>query len=66
MIGMKRISVFIAERQLARLQALGEEYGQPYAELIREALNAYLRERDAETAVRQKAERKRVAARKRP
>ena len=66
MTGMKRISVFIAERQLARLQALGEEYGQPYAELIREALNAYLREKDAETAVRQKAERKRVAARKRP
>ena len=66
MLGMKRISVFIAERQLARLQALGEEYGQPYAELIREALNAYLRQKDAEAAVRQKAERKRVAARKRP
>jgi len=65
-LGMKRISVFIAERQLARLQALGEEYGQPYAELIREALNAYLRQKDAEAAVRQKAERKRAATRKRP
>ena len=65
MTGMKRISVFIAERQLAQFRALGKEYGQPYAELIREALNVYLRERDAETAVRQKAERKRAATRKR-
>ena len=61
---MKRISVFIAERQYERFQELSRTYGQPYAELIREALNDYLQRREAPGAAK-KAERKRADTRRR-
>ena len=60
---MKRISVFIPERQLEQFQKLGSAEDRPYSELIREALSQYLRRHDASVA---KAGRKRVAPRKRP
>jgi predicted DNA-binding protein len=64
---MKRISVYISEQQYERFQALAESYGQPYAELIREALNRYLRQELGSVTEEQKAGRRRVRhTRKRP
>ena len=60
---MKRISVFISERQYEQFQKLGKAEGRPYSELIREALSQYLRRHGASAA---KTGRKRVAPRKRP
>jgi hypothetical protein len=43
--GLKRISLFIAEPQYEAFQALAASQGRPYAELVRDALDQYLRER---------------------
>jgi len=44
---MKRISVFISERQYEQFKGLGRAEERPYSELIREALSQYLRRRGA-------------------
>jgi hypothetical protein len=63
---MKRISLFISERQYKQFLSLSEAMGQPYAELIREALNSYLRAHAGTTeSATKKAARTRVRARKR-
>lgn len=59
---MKRISVFVAEPQYRAFQELATERGVPYSELIREALSRYLRDHGKPA---EKADRKRVGARKR-
>ena len=41
---MKRINIYIADPQYEQLQALGERRGRPYSELIRAALDQYLRQ----------------------
>jgi metal-responsive CopG/Arc/MetJ family transcriptional regulator len=62
---MKRISLFVSERQYKEFLALSTAMGQPYAELIREALNNYLREhRPAHAPSKKRAAGKRVGARK--
>lgn len=61
---MKRISIFLGEPQVAAFQALANERGRPYAELIREALDVFLRQRGR--TVKPKADRKRAQTRKRP
>jgi predicted DNA-binding protein len=40
---MKRTALFLKEEQLRRLQALSEKTGAPVAELIRRAIDTYLR-----------------------
>ena len=60
---MKRISVFISERQYEQLRELGRTEDRPYSKLIREALSQYLRRRGAWVA---KPGRLRVVTRKRP
>jgi hypothetical protein len=59
---MKRISVFVSERQYEQFLAISKDLGQPYAELIREALNSYLQKHGASS---KRAARKRVGARRR-
>jgi hypothetical protein len=61
---MKRVSVFLSEPQIEGFQALAKELGRPSAELIREALDDFLRRRRPPPT--RKPERKRVTARKRP
>lgn len=62
---MKRISLFVSERQYEQFLSISKEMGQPYAELIREALNNYLQQHgDAATSTKRTA-RKRVSARRR-
>ena len=60
---MKRISVFISERQYEQFRELGRAEERPYSELIREALSQYLRRRGAWVA---KPGRLRAGTRKRP
>jgi hypothetical protein len=43
---MKRISLFLSDPQVAKFKALGKRLDRPYAELIREALDEYLRNRE--------------------
>ncbi len=40
---MRRINIYIADPQYAEFQRLARERGRPYSELIREALDHYLR-----------------------
>ena len=61
---MKRISIFVSEPQYKGFLALAEQQDRPYAELIREALDVYLRERSHVTL--KKTERKRAVTRRRP
>ncbi len=41
---MKRVTLYIAEPQYKQFQALAERQGRPYSELIRQALDQYLRQ----------------------
>jgi predicted DNA-binding protein len=61
---MKRVSLFLSERQVAAFQALAKELGRPSAELIREALDDFLRRREPIAA--HQTGRKRAVTRKRP
>ena len=63
---MKRINIYIAEPQYEQLNALAERQGRPYSELIREALDQYLRRQGAPRQPSKRTDRKRVATRKRP
>jgi predicted DNA-binding protein len=45
---MKRTALFLKEEQLKKLQTLSEKTGAPVAELIRRAVDRYLRERAKE------------------
>jgi predicted DNA-binding protein len=40
---MKRTALFLKEQQLKKLEALSEKTGAPVAELIRRAIDAYLK-----------------------
>jgi len=42
---MKRTAVFLKEEQLKKLQAISDRTGAPVAELIRRAIDAYLKGR---------------------
>lgn len=45
---MKRTALFLKEDQVKKLQKLSEKTGAPVAELIRRAIDKYLRERAKE------------------
>ena len=45
---MKRTALFLKEEQLKKLQKLSEKTGAPMAELIRRALDEYLKKRAKE------------------
>jgi predicted DNA-binding protein len=45
---MKRTALFLKEEQVKKLQRLTKETGAPMAELIRRAIDNYLRERAKE------------------
>ena len=45
---MKRTALFLKEEQLKKLQKLSEKTGAPVAELIRRALDEYLKKRAKE------------------
>lgn len=62
---MKRISLFVSERQYEEFLAVSAALGQPYAELIREALNAYLQQHAGDVASGMGVARKRVASKER-
>jgi hypothetical protein len=59
---VKRISLFLSDPQVAAFKTLARDLDRPYAELIRDALDQYLRQRDPTS---KKAERPRAATRKR-
>jgi hypothetical protein len=40
---MKRTNIYLSEDQLSTLQALGDQRGQPVAELVRQAVDDWLR-----------------------
>jgi hypothetical protein len=40
---MKRTNIYLSEDQLTTLQALGDQRGQPVAELVRQAVDEWLR-----------------------
>jgi hypothetical protein len=61
---VKRISLFLSDPQVAKFKALGKQLDRPYAELIREALDEFLRNREQIGEL--KAERPRAVTRKRP
>jgi predicted DNA-binding protein len=42
---MKRTNVYLREEQLKRLEAASEKSGAPVAELIRRAIDAYLKKK---------------------
>jgi predicted DNA-binding protein len=42
---MQRTALFFRPQQIAALQALSDETGAPVAELVRRAVDAYLKER---------------------
>jgi predicted DNA-binding protein len=48
MLAMKRTALFLKAEQLKKLQTLSEKTGAPVAELIRRAIDNYLRERAKE------------------
>jgi hypothetical protein len=60
---VKRISLFLSGPQVRAFQALGRKLDRPYSELIREALDEYLRRRGE--SVKLKAERPRARTRER-
>ena len=43
MTGMKRTAIFLKEEQLKKLQTISDKTGAPVAELIRRAIDQYLR-----------------------
>lgn len=45
---MKRTALFLKEAQLKKLRRLSEKTGAPIAELIRRAVDAYLKQRAKE------------------
>jgi len=45
---MKRTALFLKEEQIKKLQKLSDKTGAPLAELIRRALDRYLKERAKE------------------
>jgi predicted DNA-binding protein len=45
---MKRTNLFIPEQTLERLKALSDRMGLPMSELIRRAIDAYLKKHDKE------------------
>ena len=47
-VPMKRTALFLKEDQLKKLQALSEKTGAPVAELIRRAIDEYLKKRAKE------------------
>jgi predicted DNA-binding protein len=47
-IAMKRTALFLKEQQIKKLQNLSDKIGAPVAELIRRAIDKYLRERAKE------------------
>jgi predicted DNA-binding protein len=47
-VTMKRTALFLREEQIKRLQILSEKTGAPLAELIRRAIDRYLKERAKE------------------
>lgn len=61
---MKRVSLFLSEPQIQAFEALRKELDRPVAELIREALDDFLRRRGSDLAPQ--TERKRAVTRKRP
>lgn len=42
-VGMKRINLFLTDQQIATLKDLSQKTGLSYAELIRRAIDNYLR-----------------------
>jgi metal-responsive CopG/Arc/MetJ family transcriptional regulator len=60
---VKRISIFLSDPQVEGFKALARERDRPYSELIRDALDEYLRQRGSTT---KKTERPRGSTRKRP
>lgn len=60
---MRRISLFLSEPQVAKFKALATTLDRPYAELIREALDEYLRQKEQTGEL--KTERPRAVTRKR-
>ncbi len=62
---MRRVNLYISEPQYQGFQKLATERDQSYSELIREALNQYLRKQETLSRPK-KAGRKRAGARKRP
>lgn len=40
---MKRTNIYLSDEQLATLQALGDQRGQPMSELVRQAIDEWLR-----------------------
>ena len=59
---MKRVSLYLSEPQIEAFQSLAQQRDRPVAELIREALDEFLRNRGGHTA---KPGRKRAATRRR-
>jgi predicted DNA-binding protein len=47
-MAMKRTALFLKEDQVKKLQALSDKTGAPVAELIRRAIDKYLRKRARE------------------
>jgi predicted DNA-binding protein len=47
---MKRTALFLKDDQLQKLQKLSEKTGAPVAELVRRAIDAYLKQRAREIA----------------
>jgi len=47
---MKRTALFLKDDQLTKLQKLSEKTGAPVAELVRRAIDAYLKQRAREIA----------------
>jgi predicted DNA-binding protein len=48
LVSMKRTALFLKAEQVKKLQALSEKTGAPVAELIRRAIDKYLKERAKE------------------
>ena len=46
-MSMKRTAMFLKPKQIERLQALSRKTGAPVAELVRRAIDAYLKEQES-------------------
>jgi hypothetical protein len=46
-MSMKRTAMFLKSKQIERLQALSRKTGAPVAELVRRAIDAYLKEQES-------------------
>lgn len=57
---MKRVTLYISDPQYSGVQELAEQRGRPYSELIREALEQYLR-REAQKPAPRRAQTRRKA-----